>query len=244
MKINDTTNEFSDMIQSMEKIQKQIVALTDQLKMEELELTRINSELDRNNLSLEKVRSQLKDSEKTSSSFLESQKIIALSRRFREIQLQKKLQQVQFEASKMLRKILRKQNYVSSITIDSKTYEVNLLDSHKEYLEKSTLSSGEKQILIIAIIWAIFKCSGRRVPFIFDTLLGRLDKTHKASILRDFIPNTGEQAIILSTDTEIDEFHYNLLKDKLAKEYMLDFDVQNSSTNIYQEYFPFITQEV
>ncbi|MGE7979644.1 DNA sulfur modification protein DndD [Psychrobacillus sp. NPDC093200] len=244
LKINDTTNEFSNMIQSMEKIQSQVVALNDQLKIEELELARLNSELDRNNLSLEKVRSQLKDSEKTSSSFLESQKIIALSRRFREIQLQKKLQQVQFEASKMLRKILRKQNYVSSITIDPKTYEVNLLDTHKEYLEKSTLSSGEKQILLIAIIWAIFKCSGRRVPFIFDTLLGRLDKTHKASILRDFIPNTGEQAIILSTDTEIDEFHYNLLKDKLAKEYMLDFNVQNISTNIYKEYFPFITQEV
>ena len=49
-------------------------------------------------------------------------------------------------------------------------------------LEKRTLSAGEKQILLISIIWAIFQCSGRQVPFIFDTLLGRLDKTHKAAI--------------------------------------------------------------
>lgn len=244
LKINDTTNEFSDMILSMEKIQSQIVALNEQLKVEELALENLNTELNVNNLSLDKVRSLLKDTEKTSSSFLESQKIIALSRRFREIQLQKKLQQVQFEATKMLKKILRKQNYISSISIDPKTYEVYLLDTNKEYLEKNTLSSGEKQILLIAIIWAIFKCSGRRVPFIFDTLLGRLDKTHKASILRDFIPNTGKQAIILSTDTEIDEFHYNLLKEKLAKEYSLEFNVQTNATNIQSNYFPFTPQEV
>lgn len=144
----------------------------------------------------------------------------------------------------MLKKILRKQNYVSSIVIDPQTYEVRLLDHQKEYLEKSTLSAGEKQILLLSIIWSIFKCSGRKVPFIYDTLLGRLDKTHKASILKDFIPNTGRQAIVLSTDTEIDELHYNLLKNHIAKEYMLDFDVEKNSTKIHNKYFPFKDREV
>lgn len=244
LKINDTTNEFSTMIQSMEKIQGEIAVITDDLKVEETLLTQLNSELDKVNIGLEKVQHLLKDSEKTSSSFLESQKIIALSRRFREIQLQKKLQQVQFEASTMLKRILRKQNYVSSIIIDPKSYEVKLLDHDKEYLEKATLSAGEKQILLISLIWSIFKCSGRRVPFIFDTLLGRLDKTHKASVLKEFIPNTGRQAIILSTDTEIDETHYNILKEHIAKEYMLDFDVKKNATKIHSEYFPFKDREV
>ncbi|MBB5180258.1 DNA sulfur modification protein DndD [Planomicrobium koreense] len=244
LKINDTTNEFSDMIQSMEKIQGSIAAITEDMKAEETLLADLNSQLNQVNIGLEKVRHLLKDSEKTSSSFLESQKIIALSRRFREIQLQKKLQQVQFEASIMLKRILRKQNYVSSIIIDPKTYEVKLLDHDKEYLEKATLSAGEKQILLISIIWSIFKCSGRKVPFIFDTLLGRLDKTHKASVLKEFIPNSGRQAIILSTDTEIDETHYNILKEHIAKEYMLDFDVTKNATKIHSEYFPFKDREV
>ncbi|KOF08739.1 hypothetical protein AC739_18655 [Planococcus glaciei] len=244
LKINDTTNEFSDMILSMEKIQSDIAIINEELKTEETLLSQLNSNLNHVLTGLEKVRHLLKDSEKTSSSFLESQKIIALSRRFREIQLQKKLQQVQFEASVMLKKILRKQNYVSSIAIDPQTYEVRLLDHHKEYLEKSTLSAGEKQILLLSIIWSIFKCSGRRVPFIFDTLLGRLDKTHKASLLKDFIPNMGKQAIILSTDTEIDEVHYNILKEHIAQEYTLDFDVEKNSTNIYNKYFPFKDREV
>lgn len=244
LKINDTTNEFSDMIQSMEKIQGSIAAITEDMKAEETLLADLNSQLNQVNIGLEKVRHLLKDSEKTSSSFLESQKIIALSRRFREIQLQKKLQQVQFEASIMLKRILRKQNYVSSIIIDPKTYEVKLLDHDKEYLEKATLSAGEKQILLISIIWSIFKCSGRKVPFIFDTLLGRLDKTHKASVLKEFIPNSGRQAIILSTDTEIDETHYNILKEHIAKEYMLDFDVTKNATKIHSAYFPFKDREV
>lgn len=244
MKINDTTNEFSDMILSMEKIQTDIAVVNEELKVEEATLSKLNSELSQVITELEKVRHLLKDSEKTSSSFLESQKIIALSRRFREIQLQKKLQQVQFEASIMLKKILRKHNYVSSIVIDPQTYEVRLLDHQKEYLEKSTLSAGEKQILLLSIIWSIFKCSGRKVPFIYDTLLGRLDKTHKASILKDFIPNSGRQAIVLSTDTEIDEVHYNILKKHIAKEYMLDFDVEKNSTNIHTKYFPFKDREV
>lgn len=244
LKINDTTNEFSNMILSMEKIQNDIAMVNEELKVEETLLSKLSSNLNQVITGLEKVRHLLKDSEKTSSSFLESQKIIALSRRFREIQLQKKLQQVQFEASIMLKKILRKQNYVSSIVIDPQTYEVRLLDHQKEYLEKSTLSAGEKQILLLSIIWSIFKCSGRKVPFIYDTLLGRLDKTHKASILKDFIPNTGRQAIVLSTDTEIDELHYNLLKNHIAKEYMLDFDVEKNSTKIHNKYFPFKDREV
>jgi DNA sulfur modification protein DndD len=244
LKINDTTNEFSEMLLSMEKIQSDIAAITEDLKVEETLLSQLNSKLNQVSGGLEKVRHLLKDSEKTSSSFLESQKIIALSRRFREIQLQKKMQQVQFEASIMLKRILRKQNYVSSIVIDPQTYEVRLLDHNKEYLEKSTLSAGEKQILLLSIIWSIFKCSGRRVPFIFDTLLGRLDKTHKASILKEFIPNTGRQAIILSTDTEIDDVHYNILKEHISKEYMLDFSVEKNSTMIHNKYFPFKDREV
>lgn len=188
---------------------------------------------------INKIHHSLKDTEKTKSSFLESQKIITLSRRFRQIQLKKKLQEVQIEATNMLRKIFRKQNYVSSILIDENTYDILLLDSNKEKIEKTTLSAGEKQILLISLIWAIFKSSGRKVPFIFDTLLGRLDKTHKAAVLQYFLPNCGEQAIILSTDSEIDTEHYDILKIYVAKEYMLDFNVKNKKTTIINHYFPF-----
>ncbi|MGD6943933.1 DNA sulfur modification protein DndD [Cytobacillus gottheilii] len=244
LKVNDTTNEFSEMIQGMETIQQRLNILENEINETVIKVDEGRKELDSTFSAIDKIQSILRDSDKTKSSFLESQKIIALSRRFREIQLKKKLQEVQIESSIMLKRILRKHNYVASISINPETYDVMLLDSNKEPIEKTTLSAGEKQILLLSIIWAIFKCSGRKVPFIFDTLLGRLDKTHKAAIIREFIPNSGRQAIILSTDTEIDEEHFNILKESVAKEYMLDFNVERKETNIINQYFPFKAKEV
>jgi DNA sulfur modification protein DndD len=244
LKNNDSTNEFSEMIQDMELHQESIQKIDDQLKDHQKELSRLKEELNQTISSLERIQNTLKDQDKTRSSFLESQKIIALSRRFREVQLQKKLQQVQIEASNMLKKIFRKQNYVSYIKIDHRSYDVTLYDEQKEEIEKTTLSAGEKEILLISLIWAIFKCSGRKVPFIFDTLLGRLDKTHKAAVLSEFIPNCGRQAIILSTDTEIDDQHYKTLSNQVAKEYMLDFNVEKQQTRILNQYFSFNKMEL
>ncbi|MBM7691625.1 DNA sulfur modification protein DndD [Peribacillus deserti] len=241
---NDNANELSDMFEKMELIQQTVLKLEDELVKTESELEENKKALSITLSSIEKIQASLRDSDKTKSSFLESQKIIALSRRFREIQLKKKLQQVQIEASTMLKKIFRKHNYISAIIIEPETYNVVLLDSHKDHIEKSTLSAGEKEILLISIIWAIFKCSGRKVPFIFDTLLGRLDKTHKTAVLKEFIPNCGKQAIILSTDTEIDEIHYTALKPHIANEYMLDFNVERKQTQILNRYFPFRKMEM
>ncbi|WP_026584150.1 DNA sulfur modification protein DndD [Bacillus sp. J33] len=244
LRTNDDTNEFTDMLQRMEKAQQMLLKLDDELSNSEAQIQDWKKELESILSGIDKIQSTLRDDDKTKSSFLESQKIIALSRRFREIQLKKKLQQVQIEASSMLKKIFRKHNYVSSILIDPDTYDVRLIDSQKDYIEKSTLSAGEKEILLISIIWAIFKCSGRKVPFIFDTLLGRLDKTHKAAVLKEFIPNCGKQAIILSTDTEIDQEHYDILREHVAKEYMLDFNVEKKETRILNQYFPFKQMEL
>ncbi|UYZ24021.1 DNA sulfur modification protein DndD [Mesobacillus jeotgali] len=244
LSINDSTTEFSSMIQNMETLQYSLHDIQVRIEQLESELNGIQKELELTLNSKERLQAILKDRDKTESSFLQSQKIIDFSRKFREIQLKKKLQEVQIEASKMLKKIFRKNDYITSLTIDHVTYDVKLFDAHKDQIEKSTLSAGEKEILLISLIWAIFKCSGRKVPFIFDTLLGRLDKTHKAAVLTEFIPYSGKQAIILSTDSEIDEHHYNLLAPFTAKEYMLEFNVEGHETAVLNQYFPFKQLEV
>ncbi|MEH6995724.1 DNA sulfur modification protein DndD [Neobacillus drentensis] len=244
LSVNDSTNEFSSMLQQMEIIRQTIVKLDQEINDHVTQLDEWKIDVEVVIAAINKIQHSLKDNVKTKSSFLESQKIITLSRRFREIQLKKKLQQVQIEATIMLKKIFRKHNYVSALFIDHETYDVKLFDTHKELIEKSTLSAGEKEILLISIIWAIFKCSGRKVPFIFDTLLGRLDKTHKAAVLSEFIPNCGRQAIILSTDSEIDQHNYTILENNVAKEYMLDFNVEKQETRILNRYFPFKQMEL
>jgi len=244
LKVNDSAIEFSAMIMQMETNHAKIVQLEKEILSGEEALEEYKHQLNTTMEAITKLQSTLKDRDKTVSSFMESQKIITLSRRFREMQIQKKLQQVQMTASIMLQRILRKHNYVSYIKIDHKTYDVTLVGTHNDQIEKATLSAGEKEILLISLIWAIFKCSGRKVPFIFDTLLGRLDKTHKAAVLKEFIPICGKQAIILSTDTEIDEAHYRILEDHVAKEYMLEFNVEKKETRIINQYFSFKQMEM
>lgn len=237
--VHDSTGEFGQIIQQMDEYNVQIIKLQQELETEEIALATLKADLTILLEKIDKIKSQLHSFSKTSGSLLEAQKIITLSRRYREIQIQQKLKDVQIQATKNLKMMLRKHDYISLIQIDPETYDVILLDAHQNTLEKRTLSAGEKQILLISIIWAIFKCSGRQVPFIFDTLLGRLDKTHKAAVLKTFIPNFGRQAIILATDSEIDEEHYNILSPAIVREYTLNFDPIKQQTMIKKDYFTF-----
>lgn len=242
LKINDTTSEFEDMLAQIERLQKEFVLTSERIDNEQKEYQQLGKELEIINNAVEKLEHQISSDSKTDSSFKDALKIIQLSEKFRKIQLQKKLQEVEREALFMLNKLLRKKNYIDAIDISTESFEVELLDADGKALNKLTLSSGEKQMLLIALIWAIFKCSGREVPFIFDTLLGRLDKDHKRAVLLDFIPHAGTQAIILSTDSEIDEEYYEMLSPYLAKEYTLNFQVSNQATTILHEYLPMLTK--
>lgn len=239
VKIHDTTDEFGQIIEEMDRYNVNILKLKQELETEQTTLVELKQELTVLLEQIEKIKLQLRNYEKTSGSFLEAQKIIALSRKYRDIQITHRLQDVQIQATENLKKMLRKHDYISSIKIDTESYEVTLFDVHKNELEKRTLSAGEKQMLLISLIWAIFDCSGRQVPFIFDTLLGRLDKTHKAAVLGTFIPKFGKQAIILSTDSEIDETHYKILEPSIAREYTLEFNSIQQQTTIKKDYFKF-----
>lgn len=244
LKINDASSEFNKMLNRMEEITgilRQVEVKLDNKKHSLIELKTAHDKI--KNI-IDHYDSKIKEKEKTKNAFEESQKIISLSRKFRNIQIQKKLHDVQIQATSMLKRMLRKHNYIYSIKIDSNTFDVILFDENREKIEKTTLSAGEKQILLLSIIWAIFNCSKRRVPFIFDTLLGRLDSIHKESILKELIPNMGKQVIILSTDTEIDKVHYNILKPNLAREYTLLFDTATKTTNISKNYFSLSSKEL
>ncbi|MCP3742478.1 DNA sulfur modification protein DndD [Rossellomorea sp. BNER] len=242
--LNDQTHAFKDIISEIEDITKEISNL--QVNLEELKTK--EEELNLNLENTKKLRKQKKDrlqeGEKAKGSFIIANKIKELSSQFRIQQQKKKLQDVQIEATKMLNALMRKKAYVSSLVIDSNTFEVTLYSQSKEEILKDRLSSGEKEILLLSIVWAMFKCSRIRLPFIFDTLLGRLDKTHKQTVLSTLIPACGDQVIILSTDSEIDQFHYDIIKPHISNEYTLDFITSEERVEIHNKYFDFKQQEV
>jgi DNA sulfur modification protein DndD len=239
IEINDRTTDFKEILEKIQKLTEETTLLSNELETEKEKQIELTNKI--NKLEGEKIAKQnrLVDSNKVKNSFLISSQVIELSKHFRKSQQQKKLQQVQIEATKMLNLLMRKKDYVSRIKINEMTFEVRLFNSDNEELYKDSLSSGEKEILLLSVVFAMFKSSGRRLPFIFDTLLGRLDKTHKQTVLTQLIPACGEQVIILSTDSEIDRTNYDLLKPRIAKEYTLEFLTNEEKVKIHNEYFMF-----
>lgn len=98
-------------------------------------------------------------------------------------------------------------------------------------------SSGEKQIYILCLYWALLKASNIEIPFIIDTPYARIDETHRSNITNEYLSTISDQVIILSTNTEIDEKIYKEIKSKLNGEYLIKYDDKNRKTIQNKGYF-------
>ncbi len=134
-------------------------------------------------------------------------------------------------------RLLRKEDFIVDIEIDPDDFSILLYTKHHVPIHKSKLSEGEKQIYAVSMLWALTICSGRPLPFIIDTPLGRLDSEHRERIVNEFFPNASHQMVILSTDTEIDHTYFRDLTPHVAKAYRLVFDEEESATRIVPGYF-------
>lgn len=144
------------------------------------------------------------------------------------------LQEKTFE---MYRQLSSKSDLIKDLLIDPKTYEVSLHDRHGSAIRKSGLSAGEKEIFAIALLWGLAQTSQLRLPIIIDTPLSRLDSSHRQHIVHDYFPNAGDQVVILSTDTEVDETYYTQLTPYLSGAGRLHFDPRQELTTFQPGYF-------
>lgn len=135
------------------------------------------------------------------------------------------------------KKISNKKNLISKIEMDSSTLDFIYLDRRGKPVSKSSLSEGEKQMMIISILWALAVCSKRNLPVIIDTPLARLDSSHRKALIDVYFPNASVQTIILSTDSEIYGEYYELMKKHVGDEFTLVYDDQTNSTTVHNGYF-------
>ena len=105
-----------------------------------------------------------------------------------------------------------------------------------EEVEKKKLSAGEKQLMVISLLWALAICSKKKLPVIIDTPLSRLDSIHREALISTYFPNASDQTIILSTDSEIDQKYYKLMKPHIGDEFTLVYDDELMKTTIKKGY--------
>ena len=121
--------------------------------------------------------------------------------------------------------------------MNTETLDLKYIDYSGVEVPRSSLSAGEKQLMVIAILWALAKCSKKKLPVIIDTPLSRLDSIHRKALIESYFPYASDQTIILSTDSEIDAQDYELMKDNVGDEFILMYDDDSKSTTIHRGYF-------
>lgn len=118
-----------------------------------------------------------------------------------------------------------------------KTNSLGMFIDLRTKVDINGFSSGEKQIYILCLYWALLKASDIEIPFIIDTPYARIDETHRNNITSEYLSTISDQVIILSTNTEIDEKAYKEIKPKLNGEYLIEYDDKNRKTIQREGYF-------
>jgi len=155
---------------------------------------------------------------------------------FRNKILRKRLDLIRSTALSLFNQLHRKKNMVRELLIDSISLEITLVDHNNRLLDLTRLSAGERQMLATSLLWAIAKCSGKTLPFVIDTPLGRLDSVHRENLVTQFFPFASHQVILLSTDEEIKNKEYQALSPYIVKEYGIHYDSEHHSSYIKEEY--------
>jgi hypothetical protein len=104
-------------------------------------------------------------------------------------------------------------------------------------ISKDQLSSGEKQIFVMSLYWAMMNQSKNELPFIIDTPFARIDAEHRANITEYFFKKLTGQLVILSTDEELSNNHLEAMRGQISHMYMLEYG-QDKRTYIREnQYF-------
>jgi len=210
-----------------EILKEQIVIAQHQIEQAELRLTNIKLEQNKDSFEAE-LQNRIIDNINNAKSILNS---------FNLTMIEKHIKHLESLILESFIALIRKKDLISKITISPNTYQIQLLDEKLNLIPTNRLSAGERQILAISILWGLAKASGRPLPLIIDTPLGRLDSKHRKQSIDNYFPKASHQVILLSTDQEIDRSYRDDLHKYIGREYHIQYDETLQSSTISEGYF-------
>lgn len=166
-----------------------------------------------------------------------SAKVRATLAKFRTSVIRKHAQRIERLMLDSFKQLLRKSSLVSDLHIDPNTFQIELTGGDGNALPFDRLSAGERQLLATSLLWGLARASGRPLPTIIDTPLGRLDSTHRKHLIERYFPVASHQVILLSTDEEVDEDSLHRLQKYVSRSYHLQFSENSRATQITKGYF-------
>lgn len=160
-------------------------------------------------------------------------------RRYRDEVLQRNVKRLSELILESFRSITRKSKMFKRIEISPVDYRLALFDYSDNQIPNHQLSAGERQLLAVSILWGLSRASGRMLPAIIDTPLGRLDGQHRHKLVKNYFPKASHQVILLSTDQEIDAELYAKIEGSISHEYLIEYSEDRQTSEIWPGYFSF-----
>jgi len=161
----------------------------------------------------------------------------ATLKRFRKTVLERDISRIESLVLDSFQQLLRKKGLVHQIKIRPDTFKLDLIGANGAVLPPNRLSAGERQLLAISLLWGLVRTSGRSLPIVIDTPLGRLDSKHREKLIERYFPNASHQVLLLSTDEEIDKKYFPKIKRHVGRSYTMQYDDQRAATQVASGYF-------
>jgi DNA sulfur modification protein DndD len=231
------SDALAPLVEELQEVEHQRGELSSERERLDEELRQAEHELA---VAERKLRRAQEEAEKASKG-LESAEValrtVDLLRAYGERTELRRLERIELEAARYFNRLSRKGELLSKITVDRDSFRVRVVRWDQTELPKERLSAGEKQLLAIAILWALAQASQRPLPVVVDTPLARLDQEHRRRLLTEYLPNVSHQVIVLSTDTEVDVVAAAELDAVTARRIFLAHDVGSAATAVEEGYF-------
>jgi DNA sulfur modification protein DndD len=232
---------LADLLTQRQESQTAVNKVTERLIALDVELKKINRELEQRRkglaAQLEKAVSVEFEHEDNSRVVFHSQRVRKTLEKFRSAMVERHVNRIAQLILDCFRQLLRKESLVSGLKIDRENFSLELYGADGKLLASDRLSAGERQLLAVSMLWGLARASGRPLPAVIDTPLGRLDASHRSKLVERYFPYASHQVLLLSTDKEIDEQYYERLKPYVGRTYHLEFDEALGSSQVKPGYF-------
>ncbi|MGX1786500.1 DNA sulfur modification protein DndD [Bosea sp. NPDC055332] len=107
-------------------------------------------------------------------------------------------------------------------------------DGDGEDVARQSISAGMRQLVAMAMLWALKEEAKRPLPVIIDTPLGRIDRENRNLLMTDYFPVAGNPLVLLPTNTEFGEHGFDQLAAHICKRYEIQNDGGRAATIIEQ----------
>lgn len=221
--------------EELKKSEYELGAIESELNRENTEATRLRALADRLNREFLKARDTLFDQERSLERMdLATRSQAALDEYEKRI-AEERLTSLSRHFVEAFSGLVTRKKLVEAVEVDPETFSIRLFRKAGEEIMPSDLSAGERQLFAISMLWALGRASGRELPMIIDTPLSRLDLTHRTKLMRDYLPHTSDQIIMLCTDTELTPDLAALIEPFVNRSYEIGVVGEGHKTSIVEK---------